>query len=58
MVCKVTGCHCFILGHLTGKYETHRTLSACPLYHNTSAQECKVSDFYDWLYIVQGQKLI
>jgi len=29
-------------GHLTGKHESHRTLSACPLYHNTTAEECKV----------------
>ena len=31
------------LGHISGRHETHRTLTACPLYHNMSAEECKVS---------------
>lgn len=34
------------LGHITGKHETHRTISACPLYHNLTADECKVSLLY------------
>ncbi|XP_053406544.1 histone acetyltransferase KAT7-like [Mercenaria mercenaria] len=41
--CPLPGCDS--KGHLTGKHESHRTLSACPLYHNTTAQECK--DRYD-----------
>lgn len=30
-------------GHLTGKHERHFAVSGCPLYHNLSADECKVS---------------
>lgn len=30
-------------GHITGRHDTHRTLSACPLYHNMSVEDCKVS---------------
>ncbi|XP_052772579.1 histone acetyltransferase KAT7-like [Mya arenaria] len=37
--CPLPGCDS--RGHLTGKHESHRTLSACPLYHNTTADECK-----------------
>lgn len=33
----------FLLGHLTGKHERHFAVSGCPLYHNLSADECKVS---------------
>uniref|UniRef100_A0A7N8WU42 Histone acetyltransferase n=1 Tax=Mastacembelus armatus TaxID=205130 RepID=A0A7N8WU42_9TELE len=29
-------------GHLTGKHERHFAVSGCPLYHNLSADECKV----------------
>uniref|UniRef100_A0A4X1UQK2 Histone acetyltransferase n=1 Tax=Sus scrofa TaxID=9823 RepID=A0A4X1UQK2_PIG len=29
-------------GHLTGKHERHFSISGCPLYHNLSADECKV----------------
>lgn len=32
----------FFLGHLTGKHERHFAVSGCPLYHNLSADECKV----------------
>lgn len=27
-------------GHLSGKFHTHFTLEACPLYHNTTPQAC------------------
>lgn len=37
--CPLPGCDS--KGHLTGKHDTHRTLSGCPLYHNTTADECK-----------------
>ncbi|KAL5021148.1 hypothetical protein ScPMuIL_000303 [Solemya velum] len=37
--CPLPGCDS--KGHLTGRHDKHRTLSACPLYHNTSAEECK-----------------
>lgn len=30
-------------GHLTGKHERHFAVSGCPLYHNLSADECKVN---------------
>ncbi|XP_048448677.1 histone acetyltransferase KAT7 [Rhincodon typus] len=30
------------VGHLTGKHERHFSISGCPLYHNLSADECKV----------------
>lgn len=33
----------FCAGHLTGKHERHFAVSGCPLYHNLSADECKVS---------------
>lgn len=32
----------FLSGHLTGKHERHFSISGCPLYHNLSADECKV----------------
>jgi len=37
-------CNCMLLvvGHITGRHDSHRTLTACPLYHNMSADECKV----------------
>ncbi|XP_014226486.1 histone acetyltransferase KAT7 isoform X1 [Trichogramma pretiosum] len=31
---------CDSRGHLSGKFDAHFTLEACPLYHNTTAQEC------------------
>ncbi|KAH3707378.1 histone acetyltransferase KAT7-like [Dreissena polymorpha] len=37
--CPLPGCDS--KGHLTGKHDSHRTLSACPLYHNTTAEACK-----------------
>ncbi|XP_041829319.1 histone acetyltransferase KAT7 isoform X1 [Melanotaenia boesemani] len=40
MKCPTPGCNS--LGHLTGKHERHFTVSGCPLYHNLSADECKV----------------
>lgn len=35
--------NCDGLGHYTGKFDLHHTISGCPLYHNTTAEECKVS---------------
>ncbi|XP_068440004.1 histone acetyltransferase KAT7 isoform X1 [Clinocottus analis] len=40
MKCPTPGCNS--LGHLTGKHERHFAVSGCPLYHNLSADECKV----------------
>ncbi|XP_036408458.1 histone acetyltransferase KAT7 isoform X3 [Megalops cyprinoides] len=40
MKCPTPGCNS--LGHLTGKHERHFSISGCPLYHNLSADECKV----------------
>ncbi|XP_053367697.1 histone acetyltransferase KAT7 [Clarias gariepinus] len=40
MKCPTPGCNS--LGHLTGKHERHFSISGCPLYHNLSAEECKV----------------
>ncbi|XP_046358489.1 histone acetyltransferase KAT7-like isoform X1 [Haliotis cracherodii] len=37
--CPLPGCDS--KGHLSGRNATHRTLTACPLYHNTTAEECK-----------------
>ncbi|XP_041370165.1 histone acetyltransferase KAT7-like isoform X2 [Gigantopelta aegis] len=37
--CPLPGCDS--KGHLNGRNNTHRTLTACPLYHNTTAEECK-----------------
>ncbi|XP_046589816.1 histone acetyltransferase KAT7 isoform X1 [Neodiprion lecontei] len=31
---------CDSRGHLSGRFETHFTLEACPLYHNTTPQAC------------------
>uniref|UniRef100_A0A8C8U7X1 Histone acetyltransferase n=1 Tax=Peromyscus maniculatus bairdii TaxID=230844 RepID=A0A8C8U7X1_PERMB len=42
MVCPVTGFFPPLTGHLTGKHERHFSISGCPLYHNLSADECKV----------------
>lgn len=30
-------------GHISGRNKHHRTLAGCPLYHNMSAEECKVT---------------
>ncbi|XP_011309579.1 histone acetyltransferase KAT7 isoform X3 [Fopius arisanus] len=35
---------CESFGHLSGKFDMHFTLEACPLYHNTTPQACV--DFY------------
>uniref|UniRef100_A0A8C7GFR4 Histone acetyltransferase n=1 Tax=Oncorhynchus kisutch TaxID=8019 RepID=A0A8C7GFR4_ONCKI len=40
MKCPTPGCNS--LGHLTGKHERHFAVSGCPLYHNLSADECKM----------------
>jgi len=32
---------CRVVGHITGRHDSHRSLTACPLYHNMSADECK-----------------
>ncbi|XP_063434737.1 histone acetyltransferase KAT7-like [Mytilus trossulus] len=37
--CPLPGCDS--AGHLTGRHDRHRTLASCPLYHNTTADECK-----------------
>jgi len=37
--CPLPGCDS--KGHLSGRHETHRTLTSCPLFHNTTAEECK-----------------
>ncbi|XP_064170782.1 histone acetyltransferase KAT7 isoform X7 [Anguilla rostrata] len=42
MKCPTPGCNS--LGHLTGKHERHFSISGCPLYHNLSADECKVKN--------------
>lgn len=33
--------NCNSIGHLTGKYEKHFTIEACPLYHNMTHAQCK-----------------
>ncbi|XP_072049499.1 histone acetyltransferase KAT7-like [Amphiura filiformis] len=38
--CPVPGCDS--LGHITGKFMKHRTITGCPLYHNMTAEECKL----------------
>ncbi|ESO81950.1 hypothetical protein LOTGIDRAFT_135618, partial [Lottia gigantea] len=40
--CPLPGCDS--KGHLSGRHESHRTLTSCPLYHNTTADECKVQN--------------
>ncbi|RZC42152.1 histone acetyltransferase KAT7, partial [Asbolus verrucosus] len=37
--CPLEGCNS--LGHLSGKYEKHFTLEACPTFHNLSPAQCK-----------------
>lgn len=38
--CPMDGCNS--LGHLTGKFDKHFTLEACPTYHNISVEKCKI----------------
>ncbi|KAI8737857.1 histone acetyltransferase KAT7 isoform X1 [Biomphalaria glabrata] len=38
--CPLPGCDS--KGHLSGRHESHRTLTSCPLFHNTTAEDCKV----------------
>lgn len=37
--CPIEGCNS--LGHLSGKYESHFTVEACPFYHNAAPSQCK-----------------
>ncbi|KAK3733941.1 hypothetical protein QZH41_009599 [Actinostola sp. cb2023] len=37
--CPIAGCDG--LGHFTGKFDLHHTISGCPKYHNMTAEECK-----------------
>ncbi|KAJ8965367.1 hypothetical protein NQ317_015295 [Molorchus minor] len=37
--CPLEGCDSN--GHLSGKFEKHFTLEACPIYHNTTAEKCR-----------------
>ncbi|XP_050396686.1 histone acetyltransferase KAT7 [Patella vulgata] len=37
--CPLPGCDS--KGHLSGRHDRHRTLTSCPLYHNTTADECR-----------------
>ena len=46
-----------VVGHITGRHDSHRSLTACPLYHNMSADECKACSLhllhvYRWLLAV------
>lgn len=44
-------------GHLTGRHERHFSISGCPLYHNLSADECKVlKHTYTQIYINKDYK--
>lgn len=38
--CPMEGCNS--LGHLSGKFDKHFTLEACPAYHNTKMENCKL----------------
>lgn len=38
--CPMDGCNGF--GHLSGKFDKHFTLEACPAYHNISIEKCKM----------------
>ncbi|CAG9817372.1 unnamed protein product [Phaedon cochleariae] len=33
---------CSSTGHLSGNYDKHFTLEACPIYHNTTPEKCKL----------------
>lgn len=35
--------NCDSSGHLSGKFDNHFTKEACPVYHNLTAQQCKVT---------------
>lgn len=37
--CQVPGCDS--RGHLSGKFLHHRCISTCPIYHNTTPEECE-----------------
>jgi len=39
--CSFDGCDS--KGHLGGHFEKHFTLEACPMYHNKTPEQCKVS---------------
>ena len=34
---------CDSQGHISGKFDTHCTVDACPTFHNKSIDQCKVS---------------
>ena len=38
--CPTAGCDG--KGHLTGRFSMHHTISGCPKYHDTTAEECRV----------------
>lgn len=38
--CPMEGCNS--MGHLSGKFDKHFTLEACPAYHNTNIEKCKI----------------
>lgn len=49
--CPFSGCDS--IGHLSGKYEKHYILEACPRYHNMTPQQCKVEEhlvFISWFF--------
>lgn len=43
---------CDSSGHLSGKLPTHFTLEACPMYHNKTPQQCKVSAHEQVLHVM------
>ncbi|KAK3595862.1 hypothetical protein CHS0354_014686 [Potamilus streckersoni] len=54
--CPLPGCDS--KGHLTGRHDTHRTLSGCPLFHNMSAEECKLRADERQKQLEERQKLL
>lgn len=40
-LCPLEGCDSN--GHLNGKLDKHFTIDACPVYHNLTIKQCKVS---------------